>query len=235
MFSRSAAGNGAASSSQCMRASAASASSGASTSVAAPAAARAALEQLRAGRADEQQRDVARPAREVVDELEQRLLGPVQVVEHDDQRPAARERLEQLADRPERLLAPGRRAREAERAGEPRLDVAPRRPRRRGARPAWPRPRRPSRRRSIRAAARIASAIGQYVMPSPYARQLPTSTCASGCTDSASSARRRVFPAPAGAATVTISALRPSTVLRHAATSRASSLARPTSGASSRR
>ena len=65
---------------------------------------RARLEQLGAGEADEEDRRLARIVGKVLDELDQRRLGPVHVLEHENQRGLARGRLEQLADRPERLL-----------------------------------------------------------------------------------------------------------------------------------
>ena len=68
---------------------------------------RARLQQLRPGDADEQDRVVAREDGEVVDEVEQRRLRPVQVLQHDDQRALARCRLEQPAHGPERLLGLG--------------------------------------------------------------------------------------------------------------------------------
>ena len=65
---------------------------------------RADLEKLRARHAEEQERGVARPVGEVLDQVEEGRLGPVDVVEHHGHRPVAREVLEELADAPERLL-----------------------------------------------------------------------------------------------------------------------------------
>ena len=57
---------------------------------------------------------------DVLDQVEERRLGPVEVVHHDDERPRSRERLEQPADGPEGLLA-----RRSSRAAEPeRIDHA---------------------------------------------------------------------------------------------------------------
>ena len=69
------------------------------------------LEELRAGGADDEQRRVARRVGEVLEELEQGRLGPVDVLDHDHERPVAGETLEDAADRPEDLLlrAPARR------------------------------------------------------------------------------------------------------------------------------
>ena len=48
------------------------------------------VEELGAGGADDEQRHPARPVHEVVDEVEQRVVGPVQVFEDEDERPLAR-------------------------------------------------------------------------------------------------------------------------------------------------
>ena len=45
------------------------------------------VEQLRPRQAEQQDRRVAGPVRDVLDQVEERRLGPVDVVEHDDQRP----------------------------------------------------------------------------------------------------------------------------------------------------
>ena len=65
------------------------------------------LEQVAARDAQDQHRRVD-PLAEVLDEIEQRRLRPVDVVERDDQRPLPRDRLEQAANRPERLARRGR-------------------------------------------------------------------------------------------------------------------------------
>src|SRR5205814_9088196 len=65
---------------------------------------RARLEQFGAGEADEENRRFARVVGKVLDELEQRRLGPVHVLEDENERGLARGRLEQLADRAEGLL-----------------------------------------------------------------------------------------------------------------------------------
>jgi hypothetical protein len=54
--------------------------------------------------AHDEHRRVARPVDGVLDEPEQRRLRPVDVFEQEDQRPFARERLEELAECRERLL-----------------------------------------------------------------------------------------------------------------------------------
>ena len=62
------------------------------------------LEQIRASHADDQDRRVADPAEQVLDQVEEGRLRPLQVVERDHERHVAREALEQPADRPHRLL-----------------------------------------------------------------------------------------------------------------------------------
>src|SRR5215211_3365103 len=74
------------------------------------------LEQLRSRQAKQHDRYVANPADEVLEQVEQRRLGPVDVLEDEYERVALRRRLEQLAHRPERLLVPRVEAGEAERA-----------------------------------------------------------------------------------------------------------------------
>ena len=65
---------------------------------------------------DEQDRRVAREVGEVFDQPEERRLGPLQVVEDDHERPALRERLEELAHGPRgRLAGAGPGGAEAER------------------------------------------------------------------------------------------------------------------------
>ena len=112
--------------------------------------------------ADENRR-VPAPAGDVLDEVEERRLAPLDVVEHEHDRPLPGERLEQAPHRPVDLLAP----RAAARRGRP--PRASGRGRRR--RP----PRRSSSARRGRAGATI-STSGQYVIPLPYGRQRPSST-----------------------------------------------------------
>ena len=56
--------------------------------------------------ADEEQRHAARPLDQVVDEVEQVVVGPVEVLEHEHERPLVGEPLEEAAPGGERLLAP---------------------------------------------------------------------------------------------------------------------------------
>ena len=88
------------------------------------------LEQLGPGEAEQQDRRAARERQRVLDEVEQRRVGPVRVLDHGEQRALARRGLEHAADRPGGLaglrgLVGAARARRA-RAG---------RSRRRGRRP----------------------------------------------------------------------------------------------------
>ena len=80
------------------------------------------LEQLRPGQADQEQGNRAGDARHVVDQLEQALLRPVDVLEGDDEWPAARDSLHQLSHGPLRLLDRDGAAGESCSAGEPRGD-----------------------------------------------------------------------------------------------------------------
>ena len=60
-------------------------------------------QQLRPGRTDHQQRHLARPLGQVVDEIKQPIIGPVQILEHQHQRPPLGQGLEELPPRRERL------------------------------------------------------------------------------------------------------------------------------------
>ena len=62
---------------------------------------RPALEELGAGRAEDKERRAREQEREVLDQVEERLFGPVQVLEDDHE---GRRRLEQLAKAPGDLL-----------------------------------------------------------------------------------------------------------------------------------
>jgi hypothetical protein len=63
------------------------------------------VEQLGSRQADEEYRGVPRPVGQMVEEVQERRLGPLQVVKSGDDRPFLRERLEQLAHGPEDFLA----------------------------------------------------------------------------------------------------------------------------------
>ena len=68
---------------------------------------RAALGQLRPGEAEEQDRRAGREQGDVLDQVEERLLSPLNVVEDADERFSLRLLLEQLAERPGDLLGRG--------------------------------------------------------------------------------------------------------------------------------
>ena len=108
------------------------------------------FEQVGAGHDEQQQRRVARPLGDVLDELHERGLGPLQVIDDEDQRVAARRRLEHLAHRPEGLLRGDRRTGRLEQLGHAR-----------GGGP-WS-----AAARSSRSPPASASASGHQVRPSP--------------------------------------------------------------------
>jgi hypothetical protein len=76
------------------------------------------LQQLRPRHAEEQDGGVSRPLRHVLDQLEQVGLGPVQVVEDDDQRTLVGEALEQPSHPPVPLLRRRRRLGQADHLGD---------------------------------------------------------------------------------------------------------------------
>ena len=99
--------------------------------------ARSPLEELRPGRRDDEERHVGHPVDELVDEVEQALVGPVEVLDDEDERPLVRHRLEEAPPRRECFAAPvaaelalGREPDEGEQMA---LDPAAHRPRRRRA------------------------------------------------------------------------------------------------------
>ena len=65
------------------------------------------VEQIGAREAEEQHGGAVNPAGEVLEQVEERRLGPVDVLDEDDERPAATELLEEAAHGPERLPARG--------------------------------------------------------------------------------------------------------------------------------
>ena len=70
----------------------------------APAPARPLVQQLRPRDAEHQDRGLPRPAGDVFDQVQERGLAPVDVVEHDGERCRLGDRLQERPDRPERLL-----------------------------------------------------------------------------------------------------------------------------------
>src|SRR5207245_4325250 len=65
-----------------------------------PAPGRPPVDQLRPGETEKQERCVSGPVGEMLDEVEQRRLGPVDVLDDQCQRPLARTPLERLPDGP---------------------------------------------------------------------------------------------------------------------------------------
>ena len=143
------------------------------------------LEELRAGDADEEDRRFPGPLREVLDQVEERGLRPVNVLEEDDQRTAAGQRREESPRRPEDLLALDRGLRAADRLQEglgERLRLCPSESDWSGA-PAvsWA----------------TISRSDQKVMPSPYGTHRPTTTVACSAASAANSCASRDLPIPA--------------------------------------
>ena len=64
---------------------------------------RTALEQLRPGRGEDEERDTGHPIDDVVDEVEQVVVGPVEVFEDEHERSTVGERLEEASPGGERL------------------------------------------------------------------------------------------------------------------------------------
>ena len=124
------------------------------------------VEQLGACEADEQERRRAHPGGEVLDQLEERLLGPVDVLEHEHERLRLRELLGPLAHGPRDLLLAPLAADRLEHARR-RARAGRRPPRPRRTRAASRRPRPAGSSSAIPTAVLTISASGQYVIPSP--------------------------------------------------------------------
>lgn len=93
-----------------------------------PTPARPAVEQLRPRRGDDEERNPTHPVDETVDEVEQPIVGPVQVLEHENRRARVRDRLEKATPRGEGLTAPVARgvvAPEPDQWAQMALDPAP--------------------------------------------------------------------------------------------------------------
>ena len=131
-----------------------------------------------ARRRDDQDRRLAGGhVEEVLEQVEERRLGVVDVVDDDDDRPVRRERLEELAHAPEHLGDGVRSA--ADRPIDRRQaveDLARALDARRAASRACRRASSGVSSGAISAALRAISTTGQKVMPSPYGRQRPRST-----------------------------------------------------------
>ena len=66
-----------------------------------------ALVELGPSRAEDEDRQARRPVDEALDEFEERVVGPVEVLEEEDERPSAGNRLDEALPGAERLLAIG--------------------------------------------------------------------------------------------------------------------------------
>ena len=80
------------------------------------------IEQVGSRKANDQHRRVLRPPAEILDQVDEGRLGPLKVVEADDQRLLARQVLEQAAHRPHRVLGRSRHLPEADRPRQTRRD-----------------------------------------------------------------------------------------------------------------
>ena len=155
------------------------------------------LEQLVPGGADQHDRHAFARLDQVIEELEERRGGIVDVVEQDDERLVRGKRFEQPTDPPEQLGHRDLRRGQADRGSDARRDLValrvvgieqPEDARLGGLRRC--RPRRPLPR------LRTASTIGQNVIASPYARHRPRSVTASASCSSRNSWIRRDLPTP---------------------------------------
>ena len=82
------------------------------------------LEEVWPGEAQEEDRRTGAPPAQVLNEVEERGLAPVDVLEHNCQRPPFSQGLEEPTHRPERLLRGGHRVGQAQDRGEPLSDGA---------------------------------------------------------------------------------------------------------------
>ena len=80
------------------------------------------LEELRAGAAEQQQRQVVRPVSDVLEEGEQRVVCPVQVFEDEHGRALCGQRFQEAAPGRERLLLRCRLGRRAHERRQTRLE-----------------------------------------------------------------------------------------------------------------
>ena len=147
----------------------------------------------RSGRARQRSRigaPLEKPS-DVLEQVEQRRLGPVDVV-HDDDEGSRRRRASRRAGGTPRRSPPASPARRSRRSR--RRSAAPRSaPRSTSARSSSS-----AGSGSAPATSRTISASGRYVMPSPYATQRPTTTRASRSNEPTTSRARRDLPIPGG-------------------------------------
>jgi hypothetical protein len=79
------------------------------------------VEQLGTGEREHQHGEVAKTGRKLLDEVEERDVGPVQVLEHEQRRVVRRHRLDEASDREEEALAVGDRAGRIEPKDDPEM------------------------------------------------------------------------------------------------------------------
>ena len=193
------------------------------------------LEQLVAGRGEQQDRRPLDGVEQVVEELEERRRRDVDVVDDRDQRAPAGDRLEQLADPPEQLR-PGELGVDRPIAAATRSTTAvgssgpPATPRAMSA--ILPSATSSGSSSLMPAALRTISAIGQNVTPSPYGRQRPRRTWLRSLAEAriANSRISRDLPTPASPMTVSSSQERVAPTSRSVISSRSISASRPTNG-----
>ena len=77
---------------------------------------------FRASQAEQEERAAVPEALDVLEQIEQRRLGPVDVVDGKDERPLAREFLEDPSERPRDLISGGRVVARSDRTHDPRRD-----------------------------------------------------------------------------------------------------------------
>ena len=84
---------------------------------------RADIQEVRAGDGDDQDRLATAPVDQVLDEIEERRLGPVEIVEQHDHGLARRDGLEEATHSPEHVLARRVTGHESDRGGDPVSDL----------------------------------------------------------------------------------------------------------------
>ena len=191
------------------------------------------LAQLGAGQRDEQHRRVADPLDEVLDQVEQHRLTPVQVVEHEHERALAGERPRAPGAAPRTSPAPmpapptpstpADRSTSRSRSGSSAGTSAASFSRTTSAGSASP----------IPATSRRTSATGRNVMPSPRRLAVAVTTAAWSRHRGARTPRAsRLLPRPGEPITLTSRQARAASASSSAARRRPARRARPTSGAS---
>ena len=195
-----------------------------------------ALVQLGSRRADDEERHALGPVREVLEEGEHRLVGPVEVLEHEDGRAVLGEVLQEPTPGRELLLALGLRAGlDPEQRQQPLAEPGTLGALGQDAASSLPVATSTVSDSRIPAWAFTISPRAQNVMPSPYGRQRPWRQVTSpgrSSTYAPSSATIRLLPMPGSPTTVTSWTRLAATVLSKRPLRRARSISRPTYGLS---